>query len=254
MPSRPMRGPLSIVVAVVVTLTTAALAETARGPGDEEPVEVPAPAAAEGVLVGDPPSAGPVDAVQEPEGGGAEEAPAAQPPSRHPDGRPLDLLPGRRWIYVDKSERLMIVSRPGYRESFRVALGWAEGDKQVEGDGRTPEGEYYVCQRIRSDRFHRFLGLSYPGPEDASRGSLERLLQPVEVRAILRAWRHRTRPPWNTRLGGNVGIHGWGRRREIEPLHALGKDWTDGCLGVTNSEIERIYDRVRLGTRVVIAP
>lgn len=179
----------------------------------------------------------------------------AEPPERLEDGRVLELDAGERWIFVDKSDRLMIVNAPGFREAFRVALGPDPvGPKEAQGDGRTPEGEYRVCHRITSDRFHRFLGLSYPGPDDAARAALAGLLQPIEVRAIARAFARGRRPPWNTRLGGNVGIHGWGRRSSIEPLHALGKDWTDGCVGVTNDEIERIYPHVLLGTRVVIVP
>ena len=165
-----------------------------------------------------------------------------------------DLPANEAWIFVDKSERRMVVQNGrGYHETFRVALGFEPvGDKELEGDGRTPEGEFYVCHRIRHDRFHRFLGLSYPSPEDARRGETLGLLMPIEIRAIRRAFRQRTMPPWRTALGGNVGIHGYGRRRDRERRHAEGEDWTDGCLAVTNEEIEAIYGRVRVGTRVVI--
>ena len=143
----------------------------------------------------------------------------------------------------------------GFRQAFRVALGFhPEGDKEVEGDGRTPEGEFYVCRRIKHNRFHRFLGLSYPSPDDARRGQKARVLQPVEYRAIMRAHRRRTTPPWRTALGGNVGIHGYGRRNERAARHAAGEDWTDGCIAVDNEEIETIFSHVRLGTRVVIVP
>jgi len=168
----------------------------------------------------------------------------------------LDEMPeGERWIFIDKSDRSMVVSgRAGYLETFSVALGWVPvGDKEVEGDGRTPEGELYVCHRIRGDRFHRFLGLSYPMPEDAERGRLAGLILPSEVRAILRAGRRHLRPPWNTRLGGNVGIHGMGTRAHLLEAHGV-QDWTDGCIGVTNDEIDRIFDHTRMGTRVVIVP
>lgn len=160
------------------------------------------------------------------------------------------------WIFIDKSERRMVVNDgDGYRESFRVALGQVPaGDKHREGDGRTPEGEFYVCNRIRHNNFHRFLGVAYPGPEDAEWGRRHRLLQPVEYRAIHRAHRRRIMPPWGTALGGNIGIHGYGRRRDRAAQHAAGRDWTDGCIAVTNEEIQRISDHVRIGTRVVIVP
>jgi lipoprotein-anchoring transpeptidase ErfK/SrfK len=61
-------------------------------------------------------------------------------------------------------------------------------------------------------------------------------------------------PPWGTPLGGNIGIHGYGRRRDRAREHAAGRDWTDGCIAVTNEEIERIADHIRVGTRVIIVP
>lgn len=162
----------------------------------------------------------------------------------------------RAWIFIDKSERRLVAQDGrGWRETFRVALGFEPvGDKEIEGDGRTPEGEFYVCSRVRHDRFHRFLGLSYPAPEDAHRGKALGLLMPIEFRSILRAWTHREPPPWRTALGGKVGIHGYGRRSDRAALHAAGEDWTDGCIAVSNDEIERIHGHIRVGTRVVIVP
>ncbi len=167
-----------------------------------------------------------------------------------------ELPPEEAWVFIDKSERRMVAQDGrGWQETFRVALGFEpRGDKALEGDGRTPEGEFYVCNRVRHNRFHRFLGLSYPTPEDAHRGEVLGLLMPIEIRAILRAHRRREMPPWRTALGGNVGIHGYGRRTREAARHAAGEDWTDGCVAVTNDEVERIYDHIRLGTRVVIVP
>lgn len=194
------------------------------------------------------------DADTDPDSEGAVEE-GGEPVLEEPEAMSEEDLPDdRAWIFVDKSERRMVVHMAhGYHESFRVALGPEPvGDKELEGDGRTPEGEFYVCHRIRHDRFHRFLGLSYPGPEDAQRGEALGLLMPIEIRAIHRAFRQRGMPPWRTALGGNVGIHGYGRRQDRARRHTAGEDWTDGCVAVTNEEIERIYAHVRVGTRVVI--
>ncbi len=166
----------------------------------------------------------------------------------------LDLADDDAWIFVDKSERRMVVNDGrGWREAYRVSLGpHPEGDKELEGDGRTPEGEFYICRRVKHDRFHRFLGVSYPAVADAVRGQKAGLLMPIEHRAILRAARKQVAPPWRTKLGGNIGIHGYGRRRDRAARHRRGEDWTDGCIAVTNEEIERIFRHVRLKTRVVI--
>ena len=168
----------------------------------------------------------------------------------------LGLESDEMWIFVDKSERRMVVNDGrGWREAFHVALGQTpERDKRCEGDGRTPEGEYYVCRRIKNARFHRFLGLSYPNPADAERNRRRQKLQPIEVRAIRRAHRNKTMPPWRTPLGGNIGIHGYGRRRDCAVRHGRGEDWTDGCIAVTNEEIARIWDHTRMKTKVVIVP
>lgn len=128
---------------------------------------------------------------------------------------------------------------------FPVALGPVpEGHKKIEGDGRTPEGEYYVCTRNESSRFHLFLGLSYPSPDDGSRALSEHLITATEAEAILDAWMKRARPPWGTMLGGTIGIHGFGAKR----------DWTLGCIALNNSDIEELFWNVDLGTKVTIKP
>jgi hypothetical protein len=231
---RPRLGPLILAgLAAAAALAAVALARAEDG----GPVDADA-------------DAGPQDAAADADAAGA----AADGDAEGEPGP--DLPDGEAWIFVDKSERRMEVSDGrGWRETFRVALGQNPvGDKRREGDGRTPEGEFYVCTRIVNDRFHRFLGVSYPGPEDAARGLRDRLLQPIEVRAILRAFRNRALPPWQTAMGGNIGIHGYGRRHDRAAEHAAGRDWTDGCIAVTNEEIERIYDHVQVGTRLVIVP
>lgn len=128
---------------------------------------------------------------------------------------------------------------------FPIALGPnPEGHKQREGDGRTPEGEFYVCTRNESSRFHLFLGLSYPSPDDGARALSQGLLTATETEAILDAWMKRVRPPWGTILGGTIGIHGFGAKT----------DWTQGCIALHNGDIEELFWNVDLGTRVVIKP
>jgi murein L,D-transpeptidase YafK len=129
-----------------------------------------------------------------------------------------------------------------------VALGPApEGDKRVEGDGRTPEGAFFVCTRNERSRYHRFLGLSYPSPEDAERGLRDRLLTHREALAIGRAAALGRRPPWDTPLGGEIGIHGAGG----EPREG---DWTRGCVAVDDETMDELWRLCPLGTRVFVEP
>jgi murein L,D-transpeptidase YafK len=128
-------------------------------------------------------------------------------------------------------------------QSYPVGLGAApELDKEREGDHRTPEGRLYICTRNLISKFHLFLGLSYPQPEDAARGLKEGLVTKAQHAAILDAHRRRARPPWDTKLGGLVGIHG----------HGSGSDWTWGCVALEDAAIEELWAACPLGTPVLI--
>ena len=130
---------------------------------------------------------------------------------------------------------------------FRVALGQQPRDgKQVRGDGRTPVGRYYVAEKNHDSRFHRFLGISYPNTEDAERGYQKGILDAAEWADIFIANLRGEEPPQHTVLGGRVGIHGYGGRPYV-PV-----DWTEGCIAVSDEDIEYIFDRVSIGTPVII--
>lgn len=149
-------------------------------------------------------------------------------------------------ILVEKSRRtLTVFSNERPVKTYRIALGRkASGDKDREGDLRTPEGDFYVCAKNESSKFHRALGLSYPNNEDADRGLAAGLISKREQRAIVDAVRHYRRPPWNTRLGGEIMIHGGG----------VGSDWTTGCIALSNADIEELFGRVPMGTPVEVRP
>ncbi len=111
--------------------------------------------------------------------------------------------------------------------SYRVQLGGAPfGHKQREWDRRTPEGDYIIDRRNPNSRFHLSLGISYPNEEDVAR-------------AEANGWRP----------GGDIFIHGQGPRFQ----NARG-DWTDGCIAVTDRQMEDIYAMVRDGTPIRINP
>jgi murein L,D-transpeptidase YafK len=153
--------------------------------------------------------------------------------------------PAPRVVIRKTARTLSFYSGSRLVKEYRVGLGGSpEGDKERQGDSRTPTGDLYVCTRLRQSRFHRFLGLSYPDPQDAARGLKGGLITRGEYRAILSAHRQRRQPPWETRLGGAIGIHGGGAEA----------DWTLGCIAVENSEIEELFAVLPLGTPVRILP
>lgn len=126
---------------------------------------------------------------------------------------------------------------------FKIALGGSPiGDKNIEGDSKTPEGEYYICTRNDKSKFTLFLGLSYPNIDDAKRGLEAGLIDEKTFRDISRTIEQNKRPLWNTPLGGAVGIHGKGNSN----------DWTLGCIALSDEDIKILWKYVPLKTKVAI--
>lgn len=169
-------------------------------------------------------------------------------------------LPGPTSIVVRKAQRLLDLFRNGNRvRTYRVCLGSNPvGTKTCQGDRRTPEGDYFVCYKSTGSRFYRFLGLSYPGEEDARRAFDRGAISLDKRNLIIESIRAGKRPPWDTELGGWVGIHGYPTdeypRRWCVILLPKPDNWTDGCIAMWNSEIEELFSRVRVGTPVLIVP
>jgi murein L,D-transpeptidase YafK len=149
-------------------------------------------------------------------------------------------------VVVAKGKRQLTVFR-GEKEmkSFPIVLGAKAGeDKQREGDGRTPEGTFYVCEKNEKSKYYLFVGLSYPNEEDAERGLRDGLITAGERDAIVQAIEEQRKPPWYTKLGGEIGLHGGG----------TAWDWTEGCVGLDNGDMLELYALMRMGTTVVIEP
>ncbi|MBN9886058.1 L,D-transpeptidase family protein [Salipiger abyssi] len=131
-------------------------------------------------------------------------------------------------IVVQKSQRRMfLLHNQEVLKAYDIGLGFApEGHKQIEGDGRTPEGMYFIDRRNPNSNYHLSIGISYPNPAD--RAFAETL---------------------GKSPGGDIFIHGrpWKDRKG-------GRDWTAGCIAVTDREMEDIYAMVRNGTPIVITP
>lgn len=136
-------------------------------------------------------------------------------------------------VVVFKSKRLMILMREGdILKTYKVALGvQPDGHKIKAGDKRTPEGTYVLDSRKWDSRFHRAIHISYPNESDI-RNARKFGLSP----------------------GRDIMIHGLPDKLEyVGKLHSLA-DWTDGCIAVTNSEIEEIWHLVPDGTPIEIKP
>jgi murein L,D-transpeptidase YafK len=149
----------------------------------------------------------------------------------------LEIHKGERELRVFEDSKLV--------RTCSVALGFApHGDKEIEGDGRTPEGRFYVFTKNAKSKFHLSLGISYPLVEDAERGLSNVLISQDEADSIKQAIEEGQMPLQKTKLGGEIYIHGGGTE----------SDWTDGCIALKDNEIEELFDIVPVGTIVEIMP
>ena len=123
---------------------------------------------------------------------------------------------------------------------FPIALGSRPvGPKEREGDGRTPEGQYFVCLK-KIGKYGPSMGVSYPNEQDA-----QRMNAPEELIACIRERAERgERPPWGSFLGGEIYLHGGGAEN----------DWTAGCIALNDADAQALYDAVPLGTEMEILP
>ena len=144
-----------------------------------------------------------------------------------------DVSPPVDRILIVKSTRTLTLESQGKAvKTYKVALGGQPvGAKQMQGDHKTPEGVYSVDAKNPHSQFYRALHLSYPNSADRAR-----------ARKL------------GASPGGDVEIHGLGKTYGwIGARHRL-SDWTDGCVAVTNEEIDEIYKLVAVGTPVELKP
>ncbi len=149
-------------------------------------------------------------------------------------------------IVIHKSNRrLLLYSGGEVVRTYRTGLGFSpKGHKRKEGDGRTPEGSYYICCKNPNSRYYLSLGLSYPNEQDAAKGLQDGRITQTQCGKIARAIRRKSTPPWNTPLGGEIFIHGRGSHR----------DWTHGCIALDDGDMREIFEAVPVGTLVIILP
>lgn len=149
-------------------------------------------------------------------------------------------------IVVKKAERrLFLYDGKKLVRTYRIGLGLSPaGDKVREGDGRTPEGDFYIFTKNDKSQFYLSLGISYPNAKHAKRGLRGGLINGKQFDAIMRALRAGTAPPQKTALGGDIYIHG----------HGVSSDWTWGCMALENDDIREMFNAITVGTPVTILP
>ena len=149
----------------------------------------------------------------------------ATPPALAPASERADF------VEVDKSDREMRLLRDGaVIRRYPISLGFApDGDKEREGDGKTPEGRYVIDYRNPQSSFHLSLHISYPNARDRAEAAAN-----------------------GDDPGGEIFIHGG--PRGIPDMLWRGRDWTLGCISVTDVEMTEIWSLVPNGTVIDIKP
>ena len=138
----------------------------------------------------------------------------------------LVVLKGERRLVLMRGDRVMKV--------FRVALGrYPKGHKAREGDARTPEGTYTVDYRLDTNKskFYRALHISYPNRQDRA-----------QARKL------------GVSPGGQIMIHGLPTKWSAKDVGHPRLDWTQGCIALTNREMDQVWKMVDDGTTIEIHP
>ncbi len=136
-------------------------------------------------------------------------------------------------VIVHKAARSLELLQAGrVVATYRIALGRdPNGPKRQQGDGRTPEGVYTLDWRNANSNFHRSLHVSYP-----------------------REWDDLRAERWGVSPGGEIMIHGLPNGVPAERVGHPYVDWTDGCIALTDEEMDELWARVDDGTTIIIYP
>jgi murein L,D-transpeptidase YafK len=135
-------------------------------------------------------------------------------------------------IVYKQERRLVLLSQGKELKSYRIALGGEpNGPKTRQGDHRTPEGSYVLDSRNANSHFYKAFHISYPNSKDMA-----------AARKL------------GVSPGGDIILHGLPKEYAfVGKAHTL-HDWTDGCIAVSNEEIDEIWKLVRVGTPIEIKP
>jgi murein L,D-transpeptidase YafK len=137
-----------------------------------------------------------------------------------------------RVVGYKQERKLLLLSQGKEVRSYKIALGSeAVGPKTRQGDHRTPEGIYVLDARNPNSHFYKAFHISYPNLKD------------IAVAKKL-----------GVSPGGDIMLHGLGKEYAwVGKAHVL-HDWTDGCVAVTNEEMDEMWKMVQIGTPIEIKP
>ena len=142
-----------------------------------------------------------------------------------PDGIFIDKI-----IVLKSGHKLLAYSKGKLIVTYKIAIGKNSlGDKEYESDMKTPEGLYIINDKNPNSDFHKNLGISYPNQQDIDQ--VKQFLKPV---------------------GGEIKIHGLKNGQGYIGKFHRWKNWTNGCIALTDPEIDELYNHTAIGTPIEI--
>lgn len=156
------------------------------------------------------------------------------------------------WVDIDTTKHILYLKNGDdvvqIYEKIAIGKNGVTSDKTVH-DGKTPLGHYTIRWINDESRFHLFFGLDYPTPEHAKTAFMSDRISAPELEEIFAAHERGEEPSGSTDLGGAIGIHGVGHG-DIR-IHE-NFDWTEGCVALTDEQIDELAGKIGLGTVVVV--
>ena len=137
------------------------------------------------------------------------------------------------YIIVKKSDRqLLAYAKHKLIKTYKISLGDSPvGHKESEGDEKTPEGVYVINAKNPNSGYHKNLGVSYPNKKDIAKAKL-----------------------LGKDPGGDIKIHGIRNHLGFIGNFQRFFDWTNGCMALTNNEVDELFYTVNIGTKIEIRP
>jgi murein L,D-transpeptidase YafK len=149
------------------------------------------------------------------------------PDKKLPVGKEVDSI-----VVLKSKRKLQVYSDGQLLKTYKISLGRnPNGDKQFQGDKRTPEGVYIINGKNPHSGYHKNLGISYPNQEDIEQARKS-----------------------GKSAGGDIKIHGFRNGYGFVGKFHRWMDWTNGCIALTDKEVDELYNAVKIGTRIEIKP
>ena len=160
-------------------------------------------------------------------------------------------MPKDDYVVVHKAKRNTALCKNGALvKNLRSGLGTVPvGAKEKQGDGKTPEGVFYVPRVVPDSTYHRAFILSYPTPADAAKGVAMQLINAAQRSQIESAHAACAEPPSSTALGGEVGVNGSGTTG-----FGSAKDWTVGSIALDDAAVDLLWGAIGVGDTIVVLP